>query len=325
VFTGKRTLVILNPASGKAKPEVAERAIVTALEAAGASAELRMTSEPDDPRTWARGAGEEGFEIVLAAGGDGTVTAVATGLLESDHGVPLGIVPMGTGNGLARVLRLPIDAGKAIAAMHEGHEVELDVMRVTTPASIALFFLGAGLDAEINRDADPVSKARFGFLAYLGATARNLWGRRNHRVELTIDGTRETIAAHTVTVFNAGQFAFAGLDVGPAVDPHDGYLDITVMRSPGFWPSLGAVLRLASGQRDADATTRRARSFRIEAQPPLLVHIDGDVVGSTPVEAAVAPGALRVIAAQDYPSARRATVLEGDAADVIAPVEAHDG
>ncbi|MBA2668129.1 MAG: hypothetical protein H0U69_13955 [Trueperaceae bacterium] len=300
MFTGQRVLVIINPASGKARPEVAEAAIAAALESVGAVAELRVTSHADHPGDWARDAGGEGFAYVLAAGGDGTVTAAATGMLASEHPVPLGIVPMGTGNGLARVLRIPMDAKKAILAMHEGREENLDVVRVETPRCIALFFLGAGLDAEINRDADAAAKARFGFLAYLGATVRNLVGRRNHSIELTTDVHTETLAAHTVTIFNAGKFELAGLDVGPSVDPHDGYLDITIMRSANFWHSLAAVLRLASGQADTAASTRRARSFKIVAQPPMLVHVDGDVVGSTPLQGEVAPGALAVIAARDY-------------------------
>jgi diacylglycerol kinase (ATP) len=243
------------------------------------------------------------------------VTAVATGVLEAGADVTIGIVPLGTGNGLARVLRLPMDPGRAIAAMAGGRVVPLDVVRVDAPRCIALFFLGAGLDAEINRDADTESKARFGFLAYLGATARNLLGRRNHRVELTVDGRTEMIAAHTVTVFNAGQFAFAGLEVGPDVDPHDGELDLTVMRSPGFWPSLAAVLRLATGQPHA-AASRRGRRFRIDAQPPLLVHVDGDVIGTTPLEGEALPGALAFIAAAEYPAERRhaAGAVERDAA-----------
>jgi diacylglycerol kinase (ATP) len=305
VLRAKHILVILNPSSGKAKPDAAERIIGTALEEVGATYELRTTNGAEDPVAWAERAATDGFDVVLAAGGDGTVTAVATGLLRSEDAAILGIVPMGTGNGLARVLRLPIDARKAILAMDAGHEVALDVMQVASPPSIALFFLGAGLDAEINRDADPAAKKRFGFLAYVGATARNLWGRRNHRVVLTVDGGRESFAAHTVTVFNAGQFELAGLEVGPTADPHDGQLDITVLRAPGFWRSLGAVLRLVSGQWDERATSRRARAFRIEAYPPLLVHVDGDVVGSTPIEATVLPGALRVIASADYPNERR--------------------
>jgi diacylglycerol kinase (ATP) len=305
VFSGKRVLVIMNPSSGKARPEVVEPAIAAALDAVGAAADIRRTETAEEPREWAQAARDEGYDMVLAAGGDGTVTAVASGMLEAAHGVPLGIVPMGTGNGLARVLRLPMDPTKAIAAMDKGAEVALDVVRVDTPRCFALFFLGAGLDAEINRDADPASKARFGFLAYLGATVRNLWGRRNHKITLTLDGRSETISAHTVTIFNAGQFELAGLDLGPAVDPHDGYLDVTVLRFPGFWRSLGAVLRLVSGHADPDVGGRRARRLTIAASPPLLVHVDGDVVGSTPLDAEVMPRALRVIAGPDYPALRR--------------------
>ncbi len=299
MLAGKRVLVILNPASGRGRPDAVERAILAAAKEAGADPVVRRTGDADDATDWARAAGSEGFEVVLVAGGDGTVTAAADGMLRAEHPVPLGVVPVGTGNGLARVLRLPIDPGKAVAALARGHAVRLDVMRRVEDGAPALIFFGAGLDAEINRDADAGSKARFGYLAYLGAAARNMWGRRNHRVTLTIDGQRERLAAHTITLFNAASLELVGLDVGPDVDPHDGHLDVAVLCNPGFWQSAAQVLRLVGGPRGL-GELRPARHVRIDATPPLLVHADGDVIGSTPLEVELVPRALAVIADASY-------------------------
>lgn len=299
MLADRRVLVILNPTSGRARPDAMESTISDAADEVGAALEVRRTGGVDDVTAWARDAGSEGFEVVLIAGGDGTVTAATAGMLRAERAVPLGIVPIGTGNGLARVLRLPIDPVKAIAALERGRVVRLDVMRRVDDGAPALIFFGAGLDAEINRDADAQSKARFGYLAYLAAAGRNMWGRRNHRVTLTVDGATEALAAHTVTLFNAASLELVGLDVGPDVDPHDGHLDVAVLRNPGFWHSAAQVLRLVGGPRGL-GELRPARRVRIDATPPLLVHADGDVVGSTPLEVELVPGALEVIADAAY-------------------------
>jgi diacylglycerol kinase (ATP) len=299
VLQGRRVLVILNPTSGRARPEKAAATIEEALTGIGAMPALHLSGGPNEPALIAAAAADDGFDVVLAAGGDGTVTAVANGLLGASSTLPMGIVPLGTGNGLARVLRLPIDPLQAITAMDEGHEVSLDVVKVEEPDTFALFFLGAGLDAEIMADTDSEAKTRLGYFAYLRATLWRLQRRRTHRVDVTLDGQREIFAAHTVTIFNAGQFRFAGLDVGPDVDPHDGQVDVAIIRSPNFWHSAAVVLRVATGQ--PRTFVRRTRRFRIDAEPPLLVHVDGDVVGSTPLAGEVIPRALRCLAAPSYP------------------------
>jgi YegS/Rv2252/BmrU family lipid kinase len=301
VLDGRRVLVILNPTSGRARPERASMVVQKALERVGAVATVQVSDASDEPARLAAAAAEAGYDVVIAAGGDGTVTAVASGLLTTPSPLPMGIVPLGTGNGLARVLRLPIDPAGAIAALQGGHIVALDVVKVDTPTPYALFFLGAGLDAEIMADADTEAKTRLGYLAYLRATLRRLQHRRTHRFEVVLDGQRERFAAHTVTLFNAGQFRLAGLELGPPVDPHDGRLDVAIIRSNNPWRSAAVMLRLATGQ--PRTFVRSATTFRIDATPPLLVHVDGDVVGSTPLVGEVVPRALPCIAAADYPFA----------------------
>ena len=299
MLKGRRVLVVLNPVSGGGTASKSEEPVRAALVAVGAHAEIRHTGNTEDARAWACAAADEGFDVVLAFGGDGTANEVARGLLDAGGRVELGVLPVGTGNGLARVLDLPIDPEKAVAALAAGRTVDLDVVEVLNPEGIALLFVGAGLDADVNRDADSNAKARFGFAAYVWAILRRLPRLRGHRVTLTLDGETRRVNAHTVTLINAGRIDLSGVPVGPDVDPHDGRVDVAVLRSPDLWRAAAAVVRLVT-RAGSRRQFERAREVRVEADPPLPVHFDGDVVGTTPLVARVLPGALRVIAGARY-------------------------
>ncbi len=304
MFRDQRVLVVLNPESGRGNAAENEASVREALSEAGARAEVRPTQAAGDARTWAAAAADEGFAYLLAAGGDGTAAGAAQGLLDGGARIPLGLIPLGTGNGLARVLEIPMDPARAIEALDEGRVVALDVVEVLAPEGLVLLFLGAGLDAEVNKDADSESKARLGFFAYVWAILRRLPQLRGHRVSLTLDGVTHTTSAHTVTVFNAGRMIVAGVPVGPDADPHDGRVDVAFLRARGYWHALASVARLATrvGSR---TLFERAREVRIDSEPPLPVHFDGDVVGTTPIVARVRPGALQVIAAAEYRGDRK--------------------
>lgn len=292
-------LVVLNPAAGRAEAAASWGPVERALVEAGAlTVTVRLTAELADARRWGRDAAHEGFDVVLVGGGDGTVAAVASGVVQG-CGLPLGILPTGTGNGLARTLRLPASPLAAIRAMRTGRETRVDALEVVSHDRLALVFAGAGLDAEINRDADAPRKRRFGTLAYAGATVRNLVGRRNRRVELTLDGQVENVDAHAVSVFNAGVIEIAGMEFGPPADPHDGLLDVAVFRTPGPFRASGQVLRLLLG-RPKQAELLVAKHVRIASDPPMLVHVDGEVVGSTPLEVRTRRGVLRFLADAAY-------------------------
>jgi diacylglycerol kinase (ATP) len=301
MFSGRHILVVLNPSSGRGDATRMSAEIEGELADAGAArVVVRRTTAIGDATRWAEGAADEGFDAVVAVGGDGTVTAVASGVLRSGHDLPIGIVARGTGNGVAQALRLPTEPAEAVRALAAGHPVAFDAIEVLSHDRWSLLFVGAGLDAEINRDADAGQKRRFGFLAYLGAALRNLAGRRNHRVTLTIDGQARDVAAHTVTVINSGAVRLGAVEVGPPSDPHDGRLDVALFRSPHPLAALAQALRLVGG-RPGPAEPLCATHVRVEADPPLLVHVDGDVVGPTPFEARIRPGAVTLSAHADYP------------------------
>lgn len=302
MFEGRRVLVVLNPSSGKGEAAVVDPAIASALEEMGADlVELRPTEGPDDARAWGAAAAAEGFDLLVAGGGDGTLAALAAGVLDAGHRLPIGILPMGTANGMARVLGIPMQTKEAIKVLNEGRVVEVDAIRVRSHDAVSLVFCGAGLDARINRDAQGGGgKSRMGMLAYVGAALANLRAPRNHDLSITLDGERiQHLKGHTVSAFNATRLSVLGMGLGPDAQPHDGLVDVVVMRSTGFWRNLLKVLRLIN-RATSHLELQPVRRLRIDAVPPLPVQIDGDVVGQTPLEFEVEPAALRLIASAAY-------------------------
>ncbi len=295
----RRALVILNPVSGRHDADESEATIRDALETRGIEVVVRRTTGEDDAERWAAAAHDEAFDLVLAAGGDGTVAGALAGLLVEDDPLVLGIVPLGTGNGLARALHIPLRQDAALDAVLDGRVVELDVGRIEPHGRTFILFAGAGYDADVNQDADRGEKDRLGFLAYVVAVIRHLGDRHNHRVTLTLDGRRRRMRAHTVSVFNAGEFTFAGVPIGPHVRPDDGLLDIAVLRAPSLWGTFSDLWRLLSGRPKKGEMTQ-ARRVRLEARPPLRVHADGEVLGETPFEIGVVPGKARLLAPAEF-------------------------
>src|SRR5690554_1078895 len=306
MFRDKRVLTILNPASGAGSREKLRDTVEASFRAHGAAhTELRVTQGPEDAFDWAAAAEDEGFGVLVVGGGDGTVTAASHGVLRSGGRLPIGILPLGTGNGLARVLGLPLDLDLTVDALAGGRIVTIDAIGLPSHATISLLFFGAGIDAKINRDADPEEKARLGPFAYIKATAKNLRRTRIYDLTLVADGEQRTFRGHSVSGFNATRLDVLGMAVGPDSDPHDGQLNLTVFRSRNYWRTLGQILRLTN-RAASRGDLELVRGFRLEAVPPLPVQVDGDVVGETPLEAEVLPGALLFIAAAEYTGDRDA-------------------
>lgn len=212
---------------------------------------LFLETTEDDPGTGqAAGAVAEGVGLVIACGGDGTVRSVARGLLGGS--VPMGVVPLGTGNLLARNLGIPlddVDRALHVAMSGRSRPIDLGEVRYTDGDGVShddvfLVMLGAGMDADMIAGTDSGLKARVGWLAYVGAFANTLVRGHRIKVEYALDDAPVVqTKARTLLVANCGMLQ-GGMVLLPAAVIDDGLLDVMALRAKGVieWAQAGAVL-----------------------------------------------------------------------------------
>ncbi len=237
----------------------------------------------------------EGFDCAVAAGGDGTVSAVAHALVGGP--VPLGIVPAGTGNLVARELGLPLDVEAAVGVLAGPRNTRrLDAMRMG--GNTYLLNAGVGINAEVIRRTSRLGKSLFGLSAYVGTAVWKVLQARPRRMEITVDGERHVYEATDVLISNCGALARGLHPHGPDIRPDDGQLDVCVicMKTPLEYPwyYLLKSLRLRPSNRVIYGFAARRR-VTVHCGVPLTVQADGDIIGTTPLAIDVLPRALTVI------------------------------
>ncbi|HET7901686.1 MAG TPA: diacylglycerol kinase family protein [Candidatus Nanopelagicales bacterium] len=255
-----------------------------------------VTTTADSPGTeQARAAVGAGADLVLAWGGDGTVNSVAAGL--AGTGVPMGILPAGTGNLLARNLGLPLGLRDAASVALTGRDRTVDLIdvglggRVMTCAVMA----GIGLDAVLI-DAPEDLKNVIGPTAYVVNGIRAL-GHRTTRFGISVDGgPPHWLSAKSALVVNVGGLV-AGLDIAPEAEVSDGLLHVVVLPlgTPLDWARTASDLALRRPRHDRSRRHFSGRSAVIVSRDRQPRQVDGDVVDDgTRIEARVRPGALVV-------------------------------
>lgn len=255
------------------------------------------TTEEDPGRGQVREAVAAQVDLVIGAGGDGTIRLIADGL--ANTGIPLGLIPAGTGNLLARNLNLSLDEETAIEIALGDNTRVIDLIKLTVddhePEHFAVM-AGVGVDAVIMNETDPALKAKIGVGAYVVAAAKAL-GRLPLRVTIRVDGGRPFRRnAMLCLVGNVGELQ-GGIRLIADAEPDDGLLDVYVA-SPqrlGHW--LRVVLRMITRrpQKDDRVDQRKGKAVTMSIEGKDDYQLDGDVVGAGRfLRAEVAPGALRV-------------------------------
>jgi YegS/Rv2252/BmrU family lipid kinase len=255
--------------------------------------DVRLTERPGHARELTQSAIAHGASIVVAWGGDGTVNEIGSELAFRD--VALGIVPSGSGNGLARELRIPFDADAAFAVVSAGRERVIDAGEFDG----RLFFniAGIGLDARVAHRFSEDGLVRRGFRRYLEITASELWRFDPDEHTIVTDGAVVRRRALLVAVANARQYG-NGAIIAPRARLDDGRLDVVVVAQRSPLVALLQVPRVFLGQieRLPGVEVSDASDIEITSAQPVLYHIDGEpFVGGASVKARVRPRALRVI------------------------------
>jgi diacylglycerol kinase (ATP) len=303
-----RIVVIINPVSGplrRGTPVERVQAARRAFEHLDVRAEIRLTERAGHAHELALEAAASGAELIIAWGGDGTINEVGRALVQQtidgrdavgrdfSRAPALGIIPGGSGNGLARELRIPFDPAQAIERAVRAKVRLLDAGELGD----RVFFniAGIGLDAHVAALVSTRVNHR-GLMPYLKATLRDLVRYTPIDYTLSMNGREFQTSALVLAVANSKQYGF-GAEIAPAAKLDDGWLDLVIVEDRHF---LGNAVRIPSmfrGRLDQQKgiSTHRTQEVTIRSGDSMLFHVDGEAVqGSDTLTARVHPGVLRL-------------------------------
>lgn len=259
----------------------------------GIDAEIWCTERPGHATELARTAADEGYELVIAAGGDGTVEEVAEGLVGTD--VHLGVLPLGSVMNIARMLGIPRDLEAAAEVIKDRRVARIDIGRATTTARSAYFIeaAGIGIDAGLFAYFNQIDAGNWRSLRPL---LTFMWRYRPRRLTLRVDGKAHRFRAMMVTIAN-GPYVGAALTVAPDAKLDDHRFDVEVFTRFGKFELLRHLLAIAWGRRSYNPKVQhfRAQTVELISDRPMMVHADSCPLATTPARFEVLSSALAVI------------------------------
>jgi diacylglycerol kinase (ATP) len=292
-----KTTLIINPAGGSA----GEAQDLVRSRARELGWELRIV-EPGTAGDAARAAVRAGAELVVAGGGDGTVSDVTQGMLGSD--TLLGVLPLGTGNDFARALRMPLEVEPALtvlAAADRGHRRRIDILEVAHEGGTRLCIdaLNGGLAATIRENVDDGLKERLGPLAFVWAALGSVTALERWPITFRVDGgDAQSTEAVSFIVANTGTVG-GGLAVAPTARLDDGCFDLVIVRGDASLVQLTmTAIRARFGDIFASHCVDHIRGSRLEIleyDPGLRFTADGEDLPSRVREVSVRAGALSAL------------------------------
>ena len=285
-----RVLAVFNPKSGSAD-DTPREAILDSLGVLGA---VRAVAPDEDEFPAAVDAGAAEADLVVVAGGDGTVNRTVNAIRDHLARVEVGVIPMGTGNDFARTMGMPQDPGEAARAVAANSGREVDLCEASGPG-VARLFVNAcigGFPVAVDEHVDERVKRLLGPLAYVAAGAKAAADLSRSAVTLNGERVEDCVAAGV----GNGRTSGGGIRVWPEADPRDGALDGCAMAASGLIETvkLAATVRGGSHVGLDGVVVRRAAEITIEADPEMEFNVDGELVGLTSPATFRVVGTLRV-------------------------------
>lgn len=291
----KKALVIVNPSSGKEKAKGYSEDVVEILRKQYETVDVRSTEKAGDATAFASQGVEEGYEAIIAMGGDGTVFEEVNGIAKHSERPHFGLVPMGTVNDLARVLGIPLDPDEAVRVFEDSVVMKVDLGKVND-----LYFsnaVGIGSIPESIHDVSSEDKSRLGALAYYIAGAKRMVNPQKIEVTLEFDGYKWTGEISTIAVSLSGSLA-GFKDIVPEANIQDGKMHILVVKDFGLLDTMKmapGILRgtISDSENVAHILTEK---IRIDAKDrELHSNVDGEEGPVLPLDIEILPGYLEII------------------------------
>ncbi len=288
--TRRRALLLRNPKARRGQEEIGP--VLRRLEDGGLDVRVEtFEALPEIARDIVRL--QEEADLIIVCGGDGSVSSAGMAVMES--GLPMGIIPMGTANDLARTLELPDDLVAAAAVIARGETRKVDLGTVNGHAFFNVASIG--LSARLAEGLDPVLKKRFGRLGYSVAALKVLTKARRFHATITEKGQAVEVDTYQISVGNGRHYG-GGNVVQEDAEIDDGHLDLYSLEMTNLWKMALMLRSFRSGTHGAWREVRTARcvEFDIATRKPMPVNADGEIVTSTPAHFKVHPKAISVFA-----------------------------
>lgn len=305
-------VVIVNPASGGGKTKKRWPEMEKIFREELPNSEIIFTAKRLEATEITRRKIRAGAKVIVAVGGDGTISEVVAGFFE-ENGKPLkplakapslGIVAGGSGSDLIRTLGIPRDFMQSIATLKTDKPHVLDAGHITyknfdgKPAGrVFINVADVGIGGEVIEILEKQGKALGGFISYQLATLRGLLKYRNKNMKITLDSKKVLEGLYNGVVVANGKYFGSGMKIAPGANPTDGLFDVVLLKAMSKWKMIAKAGKLRKGTHvdDKDVEVTRARTIRVETVQKALVEIDGELPGTAPVEFKILPRAIKVL------------------------------
>jgi diacylglycerol kinase (ATP) len=291
----KTALFIINPVSGGKKKDKVPQLIKEHLDASLFDYEI-IYSTLETPISQISSSAAQTFDVIVAVGGDGTVNETASAIAGTNK--VLGIIPFGSGNGLARFLKIPMNTINAIKALNTGRTEAMDAGKINDKWFFNM--AGMGFDAHIS-EVFSHGKTR-GFRQYFKSSVKEISNYKARQYHLEIDGNRYDRKAFMLSFANSSQYG-NNAHVSPKASLHDGLIDVCIIKQFPVFRLLEMGLRMLTKTSESSKYVEiiRGRHVKVKRDAPDAVHLDGEpqIMGAE-AEIIIVPGSLNVIVGSQY-------------------------
>ena len=298
----QKALLFFNPKSGHSKETHHQELIENHFAKSQVSLETILVPRKDSElKTIVEQAISDGVNLFLVAGGDGTISMVGTHLIGKE--IPLGIIPLGTGNFLAKALDIPQTIEQALDLITGNDPVKVDIDTFKLDERFFLINVSVGVSPEVMQVVDSDKKQQLGFFAYLISFIQQILGLKLHRIYLNCDHQKSSVLASEILITNIGTAGVDPLIWSEDISLNDGVMDLLIFRAANIWDILGLVVSIfvKKGKHNPAIRFMKVREYcRIETQTPMRTQADGDVIGKTPFEIKIFPRSLMIIAGKNH-------------------------
>ena len=291
---------IVNPSAGNADAGAIKRALTELCQKNGWKYEVYLTTGAENLTEVTKWACANGSTMLVAAGGDGTVAGVASGLVHTR--IPLAILPTGTGNGLARAMKIPLNLEEAMELLVPDHFMqEIDAVQVGDQ----FYFLNvsAGISSNAMQETKPKEKQKKGILAYGETIVRDFSKIEASVFDLEIDGVKLQVEAVEVLISNGCILKESPLLFGPRNSFADGQFEVNILTAGNLTEYIGLVwdILLNPPQSNPNLQIHTVKKqMRLDVQNQIkLVQADGEVIGHTPVNIQLVPRGIRLVVPEE--------------------------